>query len=89
MFVRCLFRKDRLYSTCILFVSAIANRLFTKQLAIKPQFTLGHSLGEFSALVNVGALELMDALELVHKRGLFMQEACEGVQVAQAIPSMG
>ena len=41
------------------------------------QFDLaaGHSLGEWSALVAVGALEFADALRLVHLRGKAMQEA--------------
>ncbi len=35
----------------------------------------GHSLGEYSALVCAGALPLEVAIELVYKRGLYMQEA--------------
>lgn len=35
----------------------------------------GHSLGEYSALVNVGAMKFADAVVAVHKRGEFMQEA--------------
>jgi len=63
----------------ILLVSAIANEIFKSKCNIKPQFTLGHSLGEFSALVASGALNYLDAVELVHKRGQFMAEACDGV----------
>jgi [acyl-carrier-protein] S-malonyltransferase len=63
----------------ILLVSAIANRLFKEQCDIQPEFVLGHSLGEFSALVSAGAIDYLDAVELVHKRGEFMTEACEGV----------
>src|SRR5207247_10004488 len=35
----------------------------------------GHSLGEYSALVVTVALAFADAVRLVRKRGLFMQEA--------------
>lgn len=35
----------------------------------------GHSLGEYSALVNAGALKFADAVRIVRKRGQFMQEA--------------
>lgn len=35
----------------------------------------GHSLGEYSALVAAGALDFGDAVELVHKRGVYMQDA--------------
>ena len=42
---------------------------------IKPDYTAGHSLGEYSALVASGALSFEDAVLLVHRRGLFMNEA--------------
>ncbi len=35
----------------------------------------GHSLGEWSALVAAGAMQLRDAVKLTHLRGTFMQEA--------------
>ncbi|MGB7402321.1 MAG: ACP S-malonyltransferase [Arcobacter sp.] len=62
----------------ILLVSAIAYEVFKDKCDIKPEFLLGHSLGEFSALVAAGAIDYLDAIELVHKRGLFMNEACSG-----------
>lgn len=40
-----------------------------------PQAASGHSLGEYSALVAAGSLELPDALRLVRLRGQAMQEA--------------
>jgi [acyl-carrier-protein] S-malonyltransferase len=57
----------------ILLYSAIAYELFDK----KENYTyaLGHSLGEFSALYVAGALELGDAIKLVHTRGKLMKEA--------------
>lgn len=62
----------------ILLVSCIALEVFKEKCDIVPEFVLGHSLGEFSALVASGAIDYLDAIELVHKRGLFMNEACEG-----------
>lgn len=62
----------------ILLVSCIALEVFKSKYTIEPQFVLGHSLGEFSALVASGAINYLDAVELVYKRGLFMTEACAG-----------
>jgi [acyl-carrier-protein] S-malonyltransferase len=42
-----------------------------------PNMVTGHSLGEFSALVANGALSFYDGLQLVYKRALAMQKACE------------
>lgn len=50
----------------------------------------GHSLGEYSALVAAGSLEFADAVQLVHKRGRYMQEAVKpgaGKMVAVMGPS--
>ena len=41
---------------------------------IKPQFTAGLSLGEYSALVAAGAVSFEDALRLVKRRSFFMEE---------------
>lgn len=43
----------------------------------KPDMVAGHSLGEFSALVANKTLSFEDALQLVYKRALAMQKACE------------
>lgn len=42
---------------------------------IKPDFTAGLSLGEYSAHVLSGSLSFSDAVRLVRKRGKYMQEA--------------
>ena len=70
--------KTEFTQPAILLVSSIANAIFKEKCNITPEFVLGHSLGEFSALVAAGAMDYLDAIELVHKRGLFMTEACSG-----------
>jgi [acyl-carrier-protein] S-malonyltransferase len=42
---------------------------------ITPAFVAGHSLGEYSALVAAGGLDLSEAVRIVRQRGKFMQEA--------------
>ena len=68
--------KTEFTQPAILLVSSIANAIFKDKCDIQAEFVLGHSLGEFSALVSSGALDYLDAIELVHKRGLFMLDAC-------------
>lgn len=43
----------------------------------EPNYTAGHSLGEFSALIKAGALSFEDGLKLVQLRGELMQKAGE------------
>lgn len=45
--------------------------------SFEPDAVAGHSLGEFSALVASGALAFEDGLQLVLKRAVAMQKACE------------
>ncbi|MFA6741711.1 MAG: ACP S-malonyltransferase [Arcobacteraceae bacterium] len=70
--------KTQFTQPAILLVSSIANAIFKEKCNIAPEFVFGHSLGEFSALVSAGAIDYLDAIELVYKRGLFMTEACSG-----------
>ena len=42
---------------------------------VRPSFVAGHSLGEYSALVAAGALDLAGAAVAVRRRGQYMQEA--------------
>lgn len=43
----------------------------------QPDMAAGHSLGEFSALVASGAMSFESGLDLVHRRAVAMQKACE------------
>ncbi|MGY4794399.1 ACP S-malonyltransferase [Lysinibacillus fusiformis] len=51
---------------------------------IQPHYAAGHSLGEYSALVLAGVMSFDDAVSIVHKRGLYMNEAVPAGQGAMA-----
>jgi [acyl-carrier-protein] S-malonyltransferase len=42
---------------------------------VRPEWVAGHSLGEYTALVAAGAIDLADAVRTVRRRGEYMQEA--------------
>ena len=77
--------KTEFTQPAILLVSAIAHKLFEDEMPIKPHYALGHSLGEFSALVSVGAIDAIDGVELVNLRGKLMAKACEGQDVGMMV----
>src|SRR5215475_3549469 len=56
--------------TCSVAVFRVA-----EEKGLKPDFVAGHSLGEYSALVAAGSLKFADAVQLVRKRGTYMQDA--------------
>ena len=51
---------------------------------LKPDYTIGHSLGEYSALVASGVMSFEDGVKIVHERGLFMNEAVPAGEGAMA-----
>jgi [acyl-carrier-protein] S-malonyltransferase len=59
----------------ILAASVAALRAMEAEGFPKPDFVAGHSLGEYSALVAAGAVNLADAARTVRSRGRYMQEA--------------
>jgi len=59
-------------------------RLWLEQAGPQPAMVAGHSLGEYSALVAAGALELKDAVPLVELRAKAMQEAVPAGEGAMA-----
>jgi [acyl-carrier-protein] S-malonyltransferase len=50
-------------------------RLWQQRQGALPEMLAGHSLGEYSALVCAGVIELSDAIKMVNQRGLYMQDA--------------
>lgn len=58
----------------ILLVSVAAWKALQEE-GIQPDYLAGHSLGEYSAYVASGAIQLAEALKVVRQRGEFMQAA--------------
>jgi [acyl-carrier-protein] S-malonyltransferase len=63
---------------------AVAVLEVLKAKGVAPSVAAGHSLGEYAALVAAGALSLEDAVVLVRRRGLFMQDAVPAGRGAMA-----
>jgi [acyl-carrier-protein] S-malonyltransferase len=51
---------------------------------MEPQYVAGHSLGEYSALVAADSLTFSEAVKLVHRRGMLMEEAVPAGQGTMA-----
>jgi [acyl-carrier-protein] S-malonyltransferase len=65
---------------------SIAAYQVLRELGYKPDVVAGHSVGEYSALVAAESLGFVDALQLVRKRGQYMQEAVpQGIGAMAAI----
>jgi [acyl-carrier-protein] S-malonyltransferase len=80
--------EDRLTLTenaqpAILAVGIAAGRVLAAR-GIRPHFVAGHSLGEYSANVAAGTFAFADALQLVRRRGQYMQQAVPVGQGAMA-----
>ncbi|HZC28819.1 MAG TPA: ACP S-malonyltransferase [Gaiellaceae bacterium] len=62
-------QQPALVATSLAVLAAIRKR------GIKPDFVVGHSVGEFAALAAAGAMRVEDAIAVVRERGLAMAEA--------------
>jgi len=67
----------------ILMVSTALAALLADR-GVVPDFVAGHSLGEYSAIVAAGGLSYPDALRLVRRRGMLMEEAVPAGQGTMA-----
>jgi len=59
----------------ILLHSLAVARVMKDEAGLEPAIAAGHSLGEYSALAASGAVDVMDALRIVRRRGELMFEA--------------
>lgn len=67
--------KETQYAQPALLLASYAITSYLETQDIKADVVLGHSLGEYSALVAANVLSLEDALNLVHTRGKLMEKA--------------
>jgi [acyl-carrier-protein] S-malonyltransferase len=55
--------------------ASVAAFAVLREKGVEPDYVAGHSLGEYSAVVAAGGLKFADAVQLVRKRGRYMQDA--------------
>ncbi|WP_379155605.1 ACP S-malonyltransferase [Paenibacillus sp. sgz5001063] len=65
--------KSRIVQPAMLTASISAYRVYMQEVGIEPEFSAGHSLGEYTALTAGGAISFADALRLVRQRGELTQ----------------
>ncbi|KNX34666.1 MULTISPECIES: ACP S-malonyltransferase [Bacillus amyloliquefaciens group] len=63
-------------------VNALSYLKKTEETGLKPDFTAGHSLGEYNALYASGTFDFEEGLQLVKKRGELMSRAKGGGMAA-------
>lgn len=63
----------------LLTVSIAAYRVYMQEVGVNPLYTLGHSLGEYSALCASGLIQFPDALEIVRQRGIILSHAASSM----------
>ena len=69
----------------ILTVSVALHRILEAR-GLMPKWVAGHALGEYSALVSAGVLDVATAARLVRNRGIYMQQAVpEGAGAMAAV----
>lgn len=75
----CFEKNDKLdlteYTQVAIVTTCLAMTKTVIEAGLEPDMTAGLSLGEYAAIVTAGGMDEMDAIRLVRKRGLLMQDA--------------
>ena len=80
-----LINKSEFTQPAIVLNSLMSYLALKENFGATPKFSLGHSLGEFSALAVSGAFSFINALKIVRLRGQLMQKACEDKDVSMSV----
>jgi [acyl-carrier-protein] S-malonyltransferase len=69
-----------------LFIVCVALfKVYMQEMGVSPQYSAGHSLGEYAALTCSGALEFADALKMIYRRGVLAQEIADSGEGSMTI----
>jgi len=69
--------QDTRYAQPAILAQSIATLQVLSERGVEPQIVAGHSVGEYSAAVAAGALEVEEAIMLIWQRGVAMADAGE------------
>ena len=69
------FTQPALVTVSVALLEALRERWGALGLSVAPRYAAGHSLGQYSALVAAGSLDLAEAVLLVRERGRLMKES--------------
>jgi acyl transferase domain-containing protein len=75
------FPKDHAHSPAVTQLTIVCVEMalakYLGSLGVKPDFVIGHSLGEYAALHVAGVLSITDVIYLVGKRALLLEKKCQ------------
>jgi [acyl-carrier-protein] S-malonyltransferase len=71
------YAQPAILTVSVAYLEEMRERLRESGTPVEPYYVAGHSLGEYTALVAAGSLQLADALRLVWERGRLMKEEGE------------
>ena len=72
-------------ATSVAYLRALQERFDIDSSAVVPQFFAGHSMGQYSAMVAAGVIDLADGIRLVRERGRQMQASAQDGSMAAII----
>jgi [acyl-carrier-protein] S-malonyltransferase len=69
-----------LYTVCVALF-----KVYMREIGVPPQYSAGHSLGEYAALTCSGALNFADGLRIIYQRGVLAQALADSEEGSMTI----